>query len=92
MTKNPSPTTGNGISMEDLRRSSLSYSTEIGEIGLAINAISDLLESSKQYGPSYILASLGKRLADLASDIDEMPRNLRAEEASFGEGKEVRHA
>ena len=83
-----SPTPGNGISMEALRQTCLTQSIEIGEIGHALSAISELLDAigertdKEAYrslsGSSYVLASLGKRLAVLADDVDDMPFTLKA--------------
>ncbi|WP_272699694.1 hypothetical protein [Desulfovibrio sp. Fe33] len=84
---------GNGIPMKALRQSCLEHAHEIGEIGHAVNAISELLDNisdrtgnesySQVFGSAYMLASLGKRLSDLACEVDDMPRRLRAE-ASHG--------
>ncbi|WP_319584901.1 hypothetical protein [uncultured Pseudodesulfovibrio sp.] len=85
-----SPTAGNGISEHALEQSCLEHAHEIGEIGHAVNAISELLDNisdrtgnesySQVFGSAYMLASLGKRLSDLASEVDDMPRRFRAKE------------
>lgn len=74
-----SPAPGNGISLEDIRLACSTHSIEIGEIGHAVDAISELLESSEEYGPAYILHVLSTRLSDLSCEVDDMLRRLRAE-------------